>query len=79
MDGFAQYFASPEQKRDYRLITIWSAPNYSYKSGNKASIMALRLPNEKDHKKLVIFEQCPAYARIEPPEQEKPVATQYFS
>jgi diadenosine tetraphosphatase ApaH/serine/threonine PP2A family protein phosphatase len=79
MEGFETYFASPEEKRGYRLITIWSAPNYSYKSGNKASIMGLRLPNEKDEKKLIIFEPRPSYARIELPEDERPVATQYFS
>ena len=33
MDGYQWHF----QERE--LVTVWSAPNYMYRSGNKASVM----------------------------------------
>jgi diadenosine tetraphosphatase ApaH/serine/threonine PP2A family protein phosphatase len=78
-EGYVEYFAGPDRNRGYRLITIWSAPNYSYKSGNMASIMGLRLKDDGPDKKIITFSDAPLNAKIIPPEEEKPVATQYFS
>jgi hypothetical protein len=33
--GFVEYFDGPESTRSHRLITIWSAPNYSYTVSHK--------------------------------------------
>ena len=33
MEGYQWHF------NDNQLVTVWSAPNYMYRSGNKASIM----------------------------------------
>lgn len=34
-DGFEYWF-------DKQLVTVWSAPNYVYRSGNKASLMKVQ-------------------------------------
>jgi serine/threonine-protein phosphatase PPG1 len=47
MDGFQQLFNNS-------LTTVWSAPNYSYKCMNKASVLIL---NEDHEFKFKIFEQ----------------------
>jgi diadenosine tetraphosphatase ApaH/serine/threonine PP2A family protein phosphatase len=78
-EGWAEYFAGPGKDHDYRLITIWSAPNYSYKSGNKATIMAFRVQGYPNEKHLIQFEEAPPEAKIIPPPEERPIATQYFS
>jgi diadenosine tetraphosphatase ApaH/serine/threonine PP2A family protein phosphatase len=75
-DGFAKYFGDGPV-REYRLITIWSAPNYSYKYGNDASVMALRMvAQEKD---LVIYKEADKERKIILPADERPVINQYFS
>jgi diadenosine tetraphosphatase ApaH/serine/threonine PP2A family protein phosphatase len=47
MDGFMWFF-------DKKLITIWSAPNYMYRSGNKASVMNYTKDNGVDSE-LIVF------------------------
>lgn len=47
-DGYAKFFND-------KLITVWSAPNYMYRSGNKATVMAY----ERGEYKLIPFEECP--------------------
>lgn len=55
------------------LYTVWSAPNYCYRSGNKASILEIY---STKHKRFKIFREAPAYARGNIPESKIP---QYFS
>ena len=75
MEGFKYYFPDPEKKEPKgRLVTIWSAPNYSYRSGNDASIMKLRFPGQ-DPYYLEIFK--PAVNRIVP--KDIPTASPYFA
>jgi diadenosine tetraphosphatase ApaH/serine/threonine PP2A family protein phosphatase len=76
MEGFATFFEGPET-RGYRLITVWSAPNYSYRSGNKATILGIRTKEQEND--LVIFDAAPDEIRIKPPPEEMPASAQYFS
>jgi diadenosine tetraphosphatase ApaH/serine/threonine PP2A family protein phosphatase len=77
MDGFATYFDGPDA-HPYRLITVWSAPNYSYRSGNKAAILGIRVGAEKAPR-LVVFDAALEEIRIKPPPEEMPASAQYFS
>jgi len=52
MQGYEWYF-------DQKLITIWSAPNYMYKTGNKACLMKY----DKGTYELPEFEPCPSDLR----------------
>ena len=67
MEGFTWFF-------DRKLITVWSAPNYMYRSNNKASIMKYTKDAGKDSE-LVIFDARPEDKRKVP--DEIPPAT-YF-
>lgn len=51
LNGFQWYF-------DQKLITVWSAPNYMYRSGNKASVMKYH-PNDAEPYDIVMFDPCP--------------------
>jgi diadenosine tetraphosphatase ApaH/serine/threonine PP2A family protein phosphatase len=64
--GYEWYF-------DNRLITIWSAPNYMYRSGNEASIMKYKSNGEFE---LIKFDPCPKDERIPP--AELPPAGYFF-
>jgi len=41
---------------DKRLVTVWSAPNYCYRMGNKASILKL---DDKLDQEFITFESVP--------------------
>jgi hypothetical protein len=69
---FVKYFGDGSE-RDYHLITIWSAPNYSYKSGNDAAVMALRIVAKE--RELIIYKETNMECEIIPPK----VTYQYFS
>ena len=57
-EGFEWFFHN-------KLITVWSAPNYMYRSGNDASVMKYRPDGTYD---LCIFKPCPQNERIPPAE-----------
>jgi diadenosine tetraphosphatase ApaH/serine/threonine PP2A family protein phosphatase len=67
--GYATYFGSPEESRGYRLVTVWSAPNYTYRAGNAASVLGLRFP-EEDPQNIIIFGAAPQPIRMTPPDEE---------
>lgn len=58
MEGFQWYF-------DEQLITVWSAPNYMYRMGNKATVM--KIDAQLNHE-LVGFEAHPDSATRKPEE-----------
>jgi hypothetical protein len=49
MDGIRWYFRSERSSLPGRLVNIWSAPNYAYTSGNKATVMMLRFPGRPEY------------------------------
>lgn len=57
MEGFMWHF------QDQQLVTVWSAPNYMYRSGNKASVMKL---DENLDTEFKIFDAVPESRRINP-------------
>jgi hypothetical protein len=75
-EGFRWYFGDKKKPSDPEgsLITVWSAPNYSYRSGNVASVMLYGFW-ETDKYQLVVFN--PAKDRIVP--EDIPVAGGYFA
>jgi len=52
-----------------QLVTVWSAPNYCYRCGNVAAIMALDKDLNADFK---IFNAVPDNERVIPPRQPAP-------
>jgi diadenosine tetraphosphatase ApaH/serine/threonine PP2A family protein phosphatase len=76
-EGYKWYFGDKNKNKsdpEGNLITVWSAPNYSYRSGNVASIMMYGFW-ETDKYQLVVFD--PAENRIVP--NDIPVAGGYFA
>lgn len=70
--GYQYYFGdSPPQSK---LVNIWSAPNYQYRSRNKASIMYYDGKNYD----IKIFEEMEPSARIKRPQEEETSAGYYF-
>ena len=60
MDGY-QYHHD-----DTKLVTVWSAPNYMYRSGNKASIMEVSSERTINFK---IFNAVPEKDRLPTPDR----------
>lgn len=54
---------------DETLVTVWSAPNYCYRCGNIASILAFSDPDTRDPK---LFKAVPDCERIIPPRTTTP-------
>jgi len=59
---------------DENLVTVWSAPNYCYRCGNVASIMAVDESLSIEESSFKIFSAVPDHDRVVPPRQ----ATPYF-
>ena len=59
MTGY-QYFFGEKQ-----LVTVWSAPNYMYRSKNDASVLKI---NEELEREFIIFKSVPESEKIVPPE-----------
>jgi hypothetical protein len=59
-----QHFA--EEKREFRVIIIWSCPNYIYRAGN----MALRTHGCQTPKEMIIFGESPPEQKIRPKRDE---------
>jgi diadenosine tetraphosphatase ApaH/serine/threonine PP2A family protein phosphatase len=72
-DGYQFHFGDEEHWPPGRVVNVWSAPNYGYKSGNRASVMKLRFEgcNILD---LVMFDE--ARRRIE---RTHVVPSEYFA
>lgn len=54
---------------DETLVTVWSAPNYCYRCGNVASVLAFDDKLGRDFK---IFNAVPADQRVVPPRHLTP-------
>lgn len=62
MEGYKWFF-------DKKLVTVWSAPNYMYRSGNKACVMKYHPgSSQKDPYDIVMFEPRPENLRKQPEE-----------
>lgn len=57
------------------IITVWSAPNYMYRSNNKASVMRYNYQDGRKYE-LKVFEECKQ--RLEP-KDTSPDISQYFA
>lgn len=57
-NGYQWYF-------DDKLITVWSAPNYMYRSGNKATVLRYA-PGQAKEYNLIFFDPCPLDKRKMP-------------
>ena len=68
MEGYREIF-------DGRLVTVWSAPNYSYRCGNVASILEF---DENLNKYYKIFTWAPRQAGYKDSEKKKEFAPDYF-
>lgn len=75
MDGYMWYFPDQNDRNSKgRLVTVWSAPNYSYKSGNVATVMKLRYSGQEE---FYLPQFSPAQERIVP--KDLPAASTYFA
>ncbi|OHT16378.1 Serine/threonine protein phosphatase PP-V [Tritrichomonas foetus] len=59
MKGY-QYFFQEEQ-----IVTVWSAPNYTYRSGNDASVLKI---DKNKNRQFVVFQAVPDDKRVIPEE-----------
>ncbi|KAH0802240.1 Serine/threonine-protein phosphatase ppe1 [Histomonas meleagridis] len=66
MKGYQYHF------NEEKLVTVWSAPNYSYRSGNVASVLKI---NDKKEREFVIFDAVPDDKRVIPEELQ----SKYFA
>jgi diadenosine tetraphosphatase ApaH/serine/threonine PP2A family protein phosphatase len=62
-EGYEYHF--PE----HQLVTVWSAPNYTYRSGNKAAVMTV---DEEIKCTFIQFDEAKPGSEIEPPETGLP-------
>ena len=62
-EGFKYWF------KDQNLVTVWSAPNYCYRCGNKASILKLGYNLERNFE---IFSWVPQSTKSVPPKNVVP-------
>jgi diadenosine tetraphosphatase ApaH/serine/threonine PP2A family protein phosphatase len=75
MEGYRWYFPDPTtQNPRGRLVIIWSAPNYSYRSGNDATIMKYGFTGMEEFA-LLVFR--PNETRIE--SRDVPSTQRYFT
>ncbi|OHT12456.1 hypothetical protein TRFO_17737 [Tritrichomonas foetus] len=69
MEGHQYYFENQVDPRlDGALLLVWSAPNYSYRSGNIASVLKYKFSGKEDFD-IVHFDTAPK--RIEPPKKNE--------
>jgi len=54
---------------DERLVTVWSAPNYCYRCGNVAAVLAFETAEKREPK---IFQAVPDSERVIPPRNVTP-------
>ena len=54
---------------DEKLVTVWSAPNYCYRCGNIASILAF---TDSDNREPKLFMAVPDNERVIPPRTTTP-------
>jgi diadenosine tetraphosphatase ApaH/serine/threonine PP2A family protein phosphatase len=73
-EGFVKHFC--DEHGTYGLITVWSAPNYTYRANNKATIMKYSFSG-RPIDELVEFGPNPD--RIKPPQEEEAVGLTYFA
>ncbi len=62
MEGYKYMF-------DQKLVTVWSAPNYTYRCGNVASVMKL---DQERQPEFVVFDATPEGERKRPLEKPLP-------
>lgn len=77
-EGYQAYFG--DSSKDWRLITVWSAPDYCYRSGNKACILEIdksKFANPNTKKALHTFQE--AGDRMKPDDNEMPKVSYYFT
>ena len=48
---------------DEKLVTVWSAPNYCYRCGNIAAVLAFNDPDSREPK---LFQAVPDSERVIP-------------
>ena len=81
MKGYQKYFGESNKSPDWRLITVWSAPDYTYRSNNLASVMHVYDDDPKFSEDypyhLTIFDKSDD--RKEPDKKERPVISFYFT
>ena len=57
MKGYEYFFG------EEKIVTVWSAPNYLYRSGNDASVLKI---DQQYHREFVIFKEVPNDQRVIP-------------
>lgn len=63
IEGYKYWF------KDQNIVTVWSAPNYCYRCGNKAAILKLNTGNERTFE---IFNSAPESSYSQPPKSIVP-------
>ena len=68
MEGYKWMFGQ-------QLVTVWSAPNYCYRCGNEASILAI---DETLKQNFIVFGPAPEESRVRPTGGGKRAMPDYF-